>query len=283
MVDVFGGIFSVKKSDRSFNSTATQTILNSSTVSMFQDCDSNFSNVVSITITGDNNIIDNLWINQNITWSVECIADFFNGRDYYNEMESKMIDLANTGIRNLSLFGILDIPLPDWATDTTVNTEQIQTIVNQFFSQFNQDCSTDVQNLFEFEVDGNLNLLTNVTVDQMANGMTDCYFSATNQETVSNQMLATVDGSSQDGLSGLGWIIIIAIIVIVLIIIIVIIVAIVRAASGGNNKESDMGGNESYPSDNYSSEYGENYPSSQFNEYGQPDFNQYNYDTGTND
>lgn len=230
---------SASTSEEEFNSTQIQRVYNESVVKMAQNCDSRVGNTVTITITGDNNQINNLWVSQDINWSVECVSDFFNSREYYNELTAGLEDLASTAQKEIGILGgIITLPVPNFATDTTVNTNQIQETTTRLYSAFNQDCSTEIQNEMNFDINGNYNTAEGIVVEQVVDGMNECYFSATNQEKVVNDLQATVKGNTDVGISIFGWIIIIVIIIVVLIVLIVIIVAIVRAARGGGDKKN---------------------------------------------
>lgn len=256
------GFLKGSKSKNKFNSSATFKVYNESVVDMAQNCDSRVGNSITIIITGDNNTIEGVWLDQSIQWTTECIADFINTRDYYNKLVSNMEDLAGTADKSIKgPFG-LEIPVPSLFTNTTVNTNQVFDVTNRMFSNFNQDCSQEVQNAMTFDIDGNLNYIGDVNINQVIDGMTTCYFDVQNQESVVNDLEATVKGNSDVSTSIWGWIAIAVVIAVLVIIVIVIIVAIVRATRGGSKEGqsgseqsgSEQGGSEQGGSEQSSSE-----------------------------
>lgn len=221
-------------SDRDMNSRSVQTIYNSAVVSMAQNCDSRVGNSIIIEISGDNNVIDGVWLDQSISWSNECIATFFNTNEFYNTMTSQFEDLASTGQKNLEL-GPIKIPMPEFGTKTTVNTEQIMTATTRMLTQFNQECRQDVNNYIEFSVSGNFNTVGNVSINQTVDSMSSCFMNGQNQNKVTNDLLASVKGATDSSLSIWGWVVLAVIIAVIVIIVVVIIVAITRASSKKSN------------------------------------------------
>lgn len=242
-------------SSRDMNSKSIQTIYNSAVVAMAQDCDSRVGNSIIIEISGNNNVIDGVWLDQSIDWNNECIANFFNTNEFYNKMTTQFEDLASTGQKNLSL-GPIQIPLPEFATDTTVNTEQIQTVTNRMLTQFNQSCRTDPNNFIEFKVSGSFNTVGNVEISQTISNMSECFMSGENQNKVTNDLLAEVKGATNSSISIWGWVLLAVIIAVIVIIVVVIIVAITRASS---NKKPDTNNNDTTSNDNTNYQQEPNY------------------------
>lgn len=230
------------KSDQKFSSRTVQNTYVSATTSMAQNCDRRIGNSIEIIISGSGNVIENLWFDQNITWEAQCVAEFINTNDFYNEITSLLEDLAGTADKAIEL-GPIKIPLPQIFTNTTVNTVQIQETATRMLSQFTQDCQAEFGNEISFTVSGNMNYLVGTTQQQTITAFGNCYMSAQNQNTVVNQLEATTRGASSIGMSIWGWIAIAVVIAVLIIIIIVVIVAITRA-SKKKPEDTDNAANE---------------------------------------
>ena len=220
-----------------FNSTSIQKVYNESIVKMAQNCDTTIGNTLTIIITGDNNIISDLWVSQDIDWTVDCVADFFNNREYQTTLSSDMEGLAKRADKAIGLPLGLEFPIPTFATTTKVNTTQIQETTNRLFASFSQDCDLIATNNFEITVDGDFNTATNIAVDQMIDGMTDCLFNAQNQEKVVTDLQTTVTGESDIGSNIWTWVLLGVVILVVIIVFIVILKAIF--GRGGDKKDKD--------------------------------------------
>lgn len=239
------------KSDNKFNSKTVQETYISATTQMAQNCDKRIGNSIIIEISGSGNTIENMWFNQSITWEADCVAEFINTNDFYNGLTSLLEDLAATADKELAL-GPIKIPLPSIFSNTTVNTEQIQSTSVRTLSQFTQECQAEFGNEISFTVSGDMNYLEGTTANQTITAFGNCYMSAENQNTVVNQLEATTRGATQSSLSIWGWIAIIIVAIIILVVLIVVVVAIVRAAKGSGNKENDSSTSEQQIDNTYS-------------------------------
>lgn len=228
--------------DETYTSRTVQKIYNQAYVDFATRCDSNVGNSITINVSGDNNVITNLILRQDITYTFECVQDQFNERTFYNDLGSRLVDLANTGQRSIDLFGLFSFPVPNLFTDVTVNTEQIQESTNSMYAIFNQTCAVDADNSVTFNVEGDVNLLDDIEIEQNLELMANCQLSATNQEQVTNKLLTEVLGASEPSLGTFGYIALFVILIIVLLIIAAVVVAIVRASRGNkSNMKSDSG------------------------------------------
>ena len=225
-------------SDEVFNSESIQGVYNESVVRMAQSCNSAVGNTVTIIITGDDNTISNLFINQDISWNINCIADFFNDQSFTNLITSEMEDLASTAGKSIVIpFIGLEVPIPNAGVNTEVNTSQVQEAITSLYINLEEDCELTASNeVFLFFNDANRTNLNTVNINQFIDVASQCYFSGTNVTDVTNDLDTIVRGNTDLGLNWIGIIILVVVILVIVIVFIVIIVIIVRLARGSGDK-----------------------------------------------
>lgn len=182
---------------------------NNTVLSSVQRCSQNFGITQTLNISGNNNVIQDVFLNQNTGVNFSCFGSTQNQLDLLNDISSKITSEANAS----SQFTL------GFAFAQSVNFSNIvtNTLNNTFLQSIQQCVSTDP--VFQgISVTGDNNQVIGVTLNQNSEFYSKCVFDSTNVANITNQITNDINASanSQAG-SEFGFAIIIIVIIIIII------------------------------------------------------------------
>lgn len=210
-------------SKKKVNLTSIQNVVNEAFIRFGTNCDAQEMQNLNLSANGNNNLVPSIFLNNNVTFSFDCINNQFDTGDFYTYLSNQIIDLAKT--QTMGLFGFIPCP-PSFAT-VTVDEPAIQAAVYRLYYNFNNECGiTSNGTLIDFNINGSYNFDSQATAQQVMASFGNCQTTEQNQQEATQQLQAIIDTSTTVGTSWLAWVFVIVIILIILLIIIGIIVGI---------------------------------------------------------
>lgn len=185
---------------------------NNTVLSSVQRCSQNFGITQTIDINGDNNVIQNVFLNQNTGVNFSCFGTTQNQLDLLNDITNKITSQANANAQFTIGFA--------FAQSVNFSTTIANTLNNTFLQSIQECVSTDP--VFQgISVTGDNNQVIGATLNQNSEFYSKCVFDSKNVANITNQITNDVNASanSQAG-SEIGFALIIIVIIIVIIAII---------------------------------------------------------------
>jgi len=196
-------IVATRQVTETFNNTVLESV---------QRCSQNFGITQAITISGDNNVIQNVFLNQNTGVNFSCFGQTENQLALLNDVTNNITSDANA--RSEFVIGLA------FAQSANFSSIINETLNNTFLSAI-QECTSDDPVFQGITITGDSNQVIGATLNQNSEFYSKCVFDSSNVANITNQIANDVNASanSQAGSNiALGIILVIIIIVIIAVI-----------------------------------------------------------------
>lgn len=190
-------------------------IINEQTLQSVQRCGGTSVQNQELIVNGDNNVISNIFLNQNSTFNFSCFGNSENQVNLFNGIDNAITTKAQS---NSEL--VLGLAFAQNFTFNTVTTNAL----NETLVQTIQQCAVGNQQTQALQINGNFNQVVGVTFNQFSEIFSQCVFDSQNLANISNQITNDINAEStaQAGSSFVGIIVIVAIVIIVIVIVILV-------------------------------------------------------------
>jgi hypothetical protein len=191
------------------NAQQVTNAINSVTIQNIQSCNADIGASQIFTVTGDNNNIENVLLNQTVSANIQCFGDTNNQVNLANNIADQLAATASTNAGFLLGFA--------FSADVT-NTLQTVNVVQQNMVQNISKCNLSAPVQQEFDVNGSYNSIVAVTMNQQADFFCKCVFGTTNvsnlSNTVAQQLNANANATTGINLSNIVSIFLIIVIIV---------------------------------------------------------------------
>lgn len=191
------------------------TIVNEQTLQSVQKCGGTSVQNQSFIINGNNNIISDIFVNQNSTFNFSCFGNSTNQVELFNSIDNALTTKAQANSE--LVFGL------SFATNLTFDSITTEAL-NKTLVQSIQSCAVGNQQTQDIQINGNFNQVVGATFEQFSQIFSQCVFDSENLANITNQVANDINAEStaQAGSSLVAIIVVVAIVVIVVVVIILI-------------------------------------------------------------
>lgn len=210
------------------NSETVMRSINEVALENVASCTGGTSVIQKFHVTGDNNFIENVLVDQEVESHIECYQSVENQVKMLNDLVSKLAQKANTQSEFLLAALSINTSVVDQAT--------IQEVVSKYMVKTIQTCDSTFNYEQEFLVSGDYNHIIDISMVQKGSNFTQCVFRSGNMLDLANRISSDINQEASAKSGGFGPIITLLIIAACVIVGIVLVVAIVRALSNRNRE-----------------------------------------------